>query len=372
MAIHTKYRDIIKALKTNILSGQYQAGSQIPTQEDLAKTFGTTRPTISRAFDQLQKEGLIIRRRGCGVFIPENINTQKGYRLGVLRPVYKNIPDTHDIFAQMIPRISAAALACECSVLTDGFICETPQTIVAEMFRASNQLIKQQTRGVLFVPIDLPEGKEDTNLQIVEHFKNAGVAVVLLDRDICNFPKRSKYDIVSVNNFRGSYSITEHLIKTGCTKIAFLSYKYSSSVIYPRTAGYLSALSDNGIQAQNMKMYKIDVNLTEILPRITADIRSKEVEAIVCINDETALNLYEYLRREGIEVPADVRITGFDDFPVARFMAVPLTTVRQPVDQLAAAAVKTLLDRIANPQKPAQDIMLCEELIIRQSCGCKK
>jgi GntR family transcriptional regulator of arabinose operon len=372
MTTHTKYRDIIKTLKKDILSGQYQAGGQIPTQQELAKVFETTRPTISRAFDQLEKEGLILRRRGCGVFVPENVNTQKGYRLGVLRPVHKSIPDTHDIFAQMLPRISAAALAAECSVLTDGYICESPDMIVDEMFRAVNQFIKQQIRGVLFVPLELPRDRESINLQITENFEKADISVVLIDRDIFNFPKRSKYDIVSVNNFRGSYLITEHLIKLGCKKIAFISCKHASSVICSRYSGYIAALLDNGISLQNVKIFRTDSVPNEILPQIAGDIRNKEIDAVVCVNDETAVNLYEGLRQEGISVPDDVRITGFDDFPVARFMTVPLTTVRQPIDLLANAAVKTLLERIANPQKPPQDIMLCEELVVRQSCGSKK
>ncbi len=92
--------------------------------------------------------------------------------------------------------------------------------------------------------------------------------------------------------------------------------------------------------------------------------------AIVCANDQTALGVMHALARRGIHVPGDVAVTGFDDVPVARHLHPPLTTIRQPMQELGAMAFDVLYSKISNG-KSALDVVLPVELIIRESCGCK-
>jgi LacI family transcriptional regulator len=92
--------------------------------------------------------------------------------------------------------------------------------------------------------------------------------------------------------------------------------------------------------------------------------------AIVCANDQTALGAMHALARRGLRVPQDVAVTGFDDVPVARHLHPPLTTVRQPMQELGAAAFEVLHSKISTG-KGESDVVLPVELIIRESCGCK-
>lgn len=117
--------------------------------------------------------------------------------------------------------------------------------------------------------------------------------------------------------------------------------------------------------------------------------------AIVCANDQTAIGAIYALRQHGLRVPGDVAITGFDDIPVARHLQPPLTTCRQPIQDLGATAIETLhsmiLSRLsataAQPggrsgnsgrsrqvprQQPAsgREIVLPTRMVIRESCGC--
>ncbi len=91
--------------------------------------------------------------------------------------------------------------------------------------------------------------------------------------------------------------------------------------------------------------------------------------AILCANDQTALGVIHALARRGIRVPQDVAITGFDDVPVARHLHPPLTTVRQPMQELGAKAFDILYSRIS-AAAGAPDTVLPVELIVRESCGC--
>src|SRR5713226_5274188 len=99
------------------------------------------------------------------------------------------------------------------------------------------------------------------------------------------------------------------------------------------------------------------------------DAGKKLPRAILCANDQTALGVIHALGQRGIRVPQDVAITGFDDVPVARHLHPPLTTVRQPMQDLGATAFDVLYSRISGG--PSQrDVVLPVQLVVRESCGC--
>ena len=91
--------------------------------------------------------------------------------------------------------------------------------------------------------------------------------------------------------------------------------------------------------------------------------------AIVCANDQTALGVMHALSRRGIKVPAEVAVTGFDDVPVARHLHPPLTTVRQPIQEMGATAFDLLYSRIS-ASGSARSVVLPVQVIVRESCGC--
>src|SRR5438874_4759407 len=93
--------------------------------------------------------------------------------------------------------------------------------------------------------------------------------------------------------------------------------------------------------------------------------------AIVCANDQTALGVMHALARRGIAVPNEVAVTGFDDVPVARHMHPPLTTVRQPMQELGAMAFDVLFSKISSG-KADLDVVLPVRLIVRERCGCRR
>jgi LacI family transcriptional regulator len=91
--------------------------------------------------------------------------------------------------------------------------------------------------------------------------------------------------------------------------------------------------------------------------------------AIVCANDQTALGAMHALGRRGLRVPHEVAVTGFDDVPVARHLHPPLTTVRQPMQELGGTAFEVLYSKISTG-KAENDVVLPVQLIVRESCGC--
>ncbi|HVJ83456.1 MAG TPA: substrate-binding domain-containing protein, partial [Planctomycetia bacterium] len=92
-------------------------------------------------------------------------------------------------------------------------------------------------------------------------------------------------------------------------------------------------------------------------------------DAVLCANDQVAAQLLRSLAAAGLRVPGDVRIVGFDDVRFATLLAPALTTVRQPCRELAAVALKTMLERFADPTIPPRGISLAPTLAVRDSCG---
>ncbi len=99
--------------------------------------------------------------------------------------------------------------------------------------------------------------------------------------------------------------------------------------------------------------------------------RAIRPQGIVCANDETALGLLVGASGRGLRVPDDLVITGFDDIPMAALVSPPLTTVRQPVRDLAAQTARLLLQAAAGGvDRPDEGLVLPTDLVVRGSCGC--
>jgi len=93
-------------------------------------------------------------------------------------------------------------------------------------------------------------------------------------------------------------------------------------------------------------------------------------EAIACASDSTAIGVQHALSAEGIQVPSDVAVTGFDDIPLARHLTPGLTTVHQPIQRLGRVAVEALLARVKGVAC-AREVVLPTRLVVRASCGCE-
>jgi LacI family transcriptional regulator len=93
-------------------------------------------------------------------------------------------------------------------------------------------------------------------------------------------------------------------------------------------------------------------------------------DAVVCGNDQMAIGVIRELIANGVRVPADVAVVGFDDIYPGILLTPPLTTVRQPMRLLGERACSRLLERLADPSLPHQVELLPTEVVVRDSCGC--
>jgi GntR family transcriptional regulator, arabinose operon transcriptional repressor len=159
--------------------------------------------------------------------------------------------------------------------------------------------------------------------------------------------------------------ITEHLLRVGCRRIAFVAYSNSASTVAARIAGYREALLVAGVPVEAAFVQRINSDDESEIRHV---MKTLKPEAIVGANDRTAGHLMHSLIRLGYRVPEDVRIAGIDDVAYANLLPAPLTTVHQPCREIGIAAVAAMLERVANPDMPVRDILLDCKLVIRNSC----
>jgi DNA-binding LacI/PurR family transcriptional regulator len=229
-------------------------------------------------------------------------------------------------------------------------------------------LVAKKVSGVFFAPLELTPQKDAINRSVADALGRAGIAVVLLDRDLVSYPGRSRYDLVGIDNRRAGYVITSHLIRSGCRRLMFIGRPGSAPTVDARIAGYREALANSprGIEPSVSRIEPQDQK------QVKAMLSKHRPDGIVCANDFTAGHLLKTLTELGVSVPGGVRLAGIDDVKYASLLSVPLTTIHQPCPEMGTAAVGTMLERLRNPTLPARDILLNFHLVIRASCGTRK
>jgi len=354
------HRRIAEQIRQEILDGTFTEGAQLPTEVELVKRFSASRPTIGQALRQLQYEGLIDRRAGAGTFVRRQTSTGGG-QWGLIIPGLGNT----EIFEPICAEIALQARQHGASLLW-GADARQDKPADAQAVELCQQCLRSKTDGVFFAPLELTEHKDDVNDRIVASLKRAGIPVVLLDRDLCVFPQRSPYDLVSMDNLVAGYELTAHMLAGGARNPRFVARPRSASSVDLRVAGFREALIKRGLTPQKKHLCIGDPEDAGFIRQLV-----KQADAVICANDHTAALLMRGFEKLGVRVPRDVRLAGFDDTKYATLLSVPLTTVHQPCRAIGRAAAQAMLERTQTPTLPPRQILLSGELVVRESCGGK-
>ena len=178
-------------------------------------------------------------------------------------------------------------------------------------------------------------------------------------------------DHVTVDNASGIRALTEHLIGAhSLTRLMFLGGMPSSDND-ERLEAFLEALRDAGLTPALEPRFPCggEQSVAGAIRTICQD--GALPEAIVCATDQDALVVLDALAAAGVRVPEDVAVTGFDGIAAGRVVRPPLTTVRQPMEQMGRTMVELLLDRLDHPEKPPVALRLPVRVVLRESCGCQ-
>ncbi len=219
-------------------------------------------------------------------------------------------------------------------------------------------LVEKRVDGIILAPISPAVTFFPKSLR-------SRVPIVYVDK----VPQDSIGSFVMIDNVRGGYLATKHLIDSGYRDIGFIGAPNDSSTIDERLKGYRIALEEHGVKLNEGHIRFGDYRRETGFNIIRKMIREKSYpRAIFAENDLLALGALQGAKEEGLSVPEDLAIVGFDDIPMASFPEVSLTTVCQPKYRMGRLAVEILLEAIEGGEEFApRRVVLEPELIIRKT-----
>ena len=357
--LESKTSKLFKKLKEEVQSGKYARTRTFPSEVALSRRFGVSRSLITNVVRELEREGLVSRSQGRATLVTRKGSSRK---IGLIVP---GVAVT-EFFKPVVSEINRLSREAGYELSFNEVWSEVREERIAQVRAFAAEFVKGNFAGVIYEPLAGPIGDE-INPHILELFDRKNIPVVLLDCDIVPFPERSRYDVVGVNDLEAGARIVRHLMSVGAKNIHFLICELCPMTFVNRLAG-----AESQLKLARAKMPKggnvlyaeaDDVKaLTRYLKR-----QSRRPDAFICSNDAIAAVFKQTLEEAGVRVPKDVMLTGFADLPVASLMTPTLTTVRQNREQMAQAAFRRLMDRIADPSLPPCDLFLPATLVARNS-----
>lgn len=178
--------------------------------------------------------------------------------------------------------------------------------------------------------------------------------------------------VVSVGaaNWQGGVTATEHLLALGHERVAVIAGPRRKMCSGARVAGYRSALASAGLpyHPEYLRDGGFDESVAHRRMRELLDLPEPPTAVFVC-SDRMALGVYEALAERGLRIPYDVSVAGFDDLPESRWTTPALTTVRQPLAETAATALRLLVRMMDGEHPEGTRTELSTRLVQRASTG---
>ena len=188
---------------------------------------------------------------------------------------------------------------------------------------------------------------------------------------ICGDSSIIKFDTISIDNYQGSFDLTNYLIcSKGYKKVSYISGPLNNIDALLRKKGFQDASRKNNINVKKEWIKEGDFTRQsgETLCREILQ-GSKKPEIIVAANDMMAVGCYNVIKAHKLKIPADIAVTGFDDILLAKCVEPGLTTVRANIEEVSKTAATMLMNKMKKQLKvESQHIRITTELVIRKSC----
>jgi LacI family transcriptional regulator/LacI family repressor for deo operon, udp, cdd, tsx, nupC, and nupG len=326
---------------------------------DVAKAAGVSIATVSRVLshpDNVAPETQAIVRQAMKklAYQPNRVARRLRQRSGKRHLLGLIIPDIQNpFFSEMARGVEDVAYANEFAVM----LCNSDEDLKKEAFYL-NVMKLESVDGIILPPIN------DRDPAVIQ-FADSGTPVVTVDRSLSD----STIDKVEVDNCQGAFDAVAHLIKIGHRRIGLITGRLNISTSRDRKLGYERALAAHDISA-NSDFIRVGDYKQASGVALAGELLAlpNRPTAFFVANNLMAIGAIEAIHKCHLNIPGDVAIIGFDDFPWADALDPPLSVVRQPAYEVGRAAAELLLKRLENRNSPAAWLRLRPRLILRSSC----
>ena len=328
------------------------------TIKDIAKTLGISASTVSRALknhpdisrdtkDAVNELAKKLRYKPNAVAL--SLKNSKTNTIGVIIPEL-----VHYFFSSVISGIEDVAYEAGYNVM----ICQSNEKYEREIINAQ-ALLSNRVEGAL-----ISISKETTDFAHLQMIEESGIPMVFFDR----VPDGFDSDIVIIDDKKAAYNAVNHLIESGCERIAHLAAPISLGIGKYRLEGYMEALKDHNIPYN--EDYVIVADSFEMAAIATRKLIQLPVppDGIFAVNDLTAVGVMKTLQKMGIAIPEKVAIMGFSAGSYSDITTPTLSSVDQHGYEMGVKAATVLLKRIETQRTGEGEAFYIEtNLVIRES-----
>ena len=218
----------------------------------------------------------------------------------------------------------------------------------------------EQTRPTALIALDIRPDPD-----IVALYKTANVPIILFDEEAAGV------STITIDNYKGGHMAGEYLAGKGKKKIAIVTGRTKIQGGYNaerRLRGFQQALKEKGLSLPNgyvieIKYYSREDGI-DVMPKLLA----MGIDSIFCAaGDNCAQGLLSVAKERGVRIPEEVAIVGFDDLPIARLSTPALTTIRQPLKEMAETAYKMAVNQRDEILRNPKNILFTPEMVVRKS-----
>ncbi|GAP14954.1 transcriptional regulator, LacI family [Longilinea arvoryzae] len=327
------------------------------TIKDVARAAQVSITTVShvvnntRFVDPATKQRVLTALEELG-YQPNSL--ARSLRSGVTRTIGLVVPDASNLFfADVARKIEDIGFQQGYSVI----LCNSDNN-PGKQSRYINTLLAKQVDGVIFIS----SGSEpDDLMRLVEN----NIPVVVADRDV----PLELADVVLLDNEQAGYDATKHLINLGHRFIACITGPNHLAPSMQRFEGYKRCLKENGIDFDPKLIEMGDFRFPsgeEAMQRLLSS--SSRATAVFVLNDMMAIGAMSAAHKAGLSIPKDISIIGFDDIEIDAAITPALTTMAQPIEEMAQYAMNLLIEHLVGKKHELnQRIILTSRLIKRDS-----
>ncbi len=351
-----KCSKLMEDLKKQIMSGKLKPGDKLPSENTLSRDYSISRQTVRKALEILHNEGFIYAEHGRGTFCSDMVKQQGASKNIAVVMTYLS----DYIFPYVIRGIDEVLEKEEYSIILKS----THNSRQLEA-KCMEELVKKNIDGLLIEPSKSQIACR--NKELFSMLEQHHIPYVFI-QGVYHGMKDKPY--VLLDDCKGGYMITRHLIETGHKKIVGV-FKADDMQGQERHKGYVKALQEAGIMYDPQLVIWFHTEDRQRLPYdIIYDLADKEVfDAVVSYNDKIAMEVINALEDKHLRVPEDISVTGFDDSVFGKNFKVPLTTIKHPQEKLGEEAASLLLKLMKGSNLESQEIhiLMEPELVLRDS-----
>jgi LacI family transcriptional regulator len=326
---------------------------------DIAKKAGYSVSTVSRVLhddtgkykiSEATKQAIRASAEQLGYTpnkLARGLRLRKSHQIGVIVPDVSN-----PFFATMVKSVSKAARKAGYSIIVSD--ADEDSSVEAESLQA---LLENRVDGLLIAAV----GQQDAHIRAL---RRSRTPLVMLDR----WADDLEADAVSVDNVKGAFLATQHLLREGHRRIAFVQGVRGTNANEGRLQGFIQAMKAYDVPLQEKYIVGEDFGTLNGYIETKSLLQQQEPPtAIFAAGDLIALGMLQALKEQGTVIPRQMSLVTFDDPSFASYLSPPLTAVEQPIELMGEMGVKLLVRRIRTPEAEFKHVLLEPRLNVRES-----